>query len=38
MILNGRTVGDFTGKYTCFIYNGNSTIDILTDKNVQNLF
>ena len=37
MILNGRTVGDFAGKYTCFMYNGNSTVDlILTDKNVQN--
>ena len=37
MILNGRTVGDFTGKYTYFKYNDNSTVDlILTDKNVQN--
>ena len=36
MILNSRTMGDFTGKYTCFRYNGNSTVDlILTDKNVQ---
>ena len=39
MILHSRTVGDFTGKYTCFRYNGNSTVDlILTDKNVQNKF
>ena len=37
MILNGRTVSDFTGKYTYFKYNDNSTVDlILTDKNVQN--
>ena len=37
MILNGRTVGDITDKYTCFRYNGNSTVDlILTDKNVPN--
>ena len=26
-IVNGRTVGDSTGKFTCYMYNGNSTID-----------
>ena len=26
-ILNGRTFGDILGKYTCFLYNGNSVID-----------
>ena len=34
MILIGRTVGDFTGKYTGFRYNGKSKVDlILADKN-----
>ncbi len=26
-ILNGRTKGDFLGKFTCHKYNGNSTVD-----------
>ena len=26
-ILNGRTSGDLFGKYTCFKYNGSSTVD-----------
>ena len=26
-ILNGRTPGDFSGKYTCHKYNGSSTVD-----------
>ena len=26
-ILNGRTFGDIVGKYTCFLYYGNSVID-----------
>ena len=25
--LNGRTVGDLNGKFTCFQYNGNSVVD-----------
>ena len=27
IILNGRTSGDLSGQYTCFKYNGQSTID-----------
>ena len=27
LILNGRTFGDSTGKYTCFKWNGNSVVD-----------
>ena len=26
-VLNGRTVGDMTGKITCFKYNGCSIVD-----------
>ena len=26
-IINGRTVGDLIGKYTCHEYNGSSTVD-----------
>ena len=25
-LLNGRTIGDLTGKYTCYKYNGNSIV------------
>ena len=28
-ILNGRTAGDMTGKYTCFKYNGCSVVDYI---------
>ena len=35
-ILNGRTAGDMTGKYTCFKYNGCSVVDyIMVDRNVH---
>ena len=27
LILNGRTLGDSSGKYTCFNWNGNSVVD-----------
>jgi len=27
LILNGRTIGDSAGKYTCFKWNGNSVVD-----------
>ena len=27
LILNGRTLGDSTGKFTCFKWNGNSVVD-----------
>lgn len=27
VILNGRTLGDSAGNFTCFQYNGNSTVD-----------
>ena len=32
-ILNGRTIGDLTGKFTCFAYNGNSTVDLVLAEN-----
>ena len=32
-ILNGRTIGGLTGKFTCFAYNGNSTVDLLLATN-----
>ena len=32
-ILNGRTIGDVTGKFTCFSYNGNSTVDLVLATN-----
>ena len=28
VILNGRTLGDSEGQYTCFKWNGNSTVDL----------
>ena len=28
-LLNGRTIGDLTGKYTCYKYNGNSIVDYI---------
>ena len=28
-ILNGRTIGDFTGKFTCITYNGCSVVDYM---------
>ena len=35
-ILNGRTLGDSTGKFTCFHYNGQSTIDyIIASENLM---
>ena len=27
LILNGRTIGDSSGRYTCFKWNGNSVVD-----------
>ena len=34
-ILNGRTLGDFTGKYTCIKSNGCSTVDyVLASQNI----
>ena len=32
-ILNGRTIGDLTGKFTCFAYKGNSTVDLVIAPN-----
>lgn len=29
LILNGRTLGDLLGKYTCFKWNGNSVVDYI---------
>ena len=29
-ILNGRKIGDLTGKYTCHQYNGSSVVDYIT--------
>ena len=31
-ILNGRTLGDVTGNYTCTQYNGKSVVDTLFQK------
>ena len=41
-ILNGRTLGDSQGKFTCFKWNGNSTVDYICTssrirQNVNNL-
>ena len=34
-ILNGRKIGDFTGKYTCHQYNGSSVVDyIIAEPNI----
>lgn len=34
-ILNGRTLGDLTGKFTCFKRNGNSVVDyVLCPENL----
>ena len=37
-ILNGRTVGDFKGKYTSYQYNGNSVIDycLISEEQLSN--
>ena len=32
-ILNGTTIGDLTGKFKCFAYNGNSTVDLVLAPN-----
>ena len=32
-ILNCRTIGDLTGKFTCFSNNGNSTVDLVLAPN-----
>ena len=39
IILNGRTLGDSSGKPTCFQYNGNSVVDycIVSDKIYENI-
>ena len=29
IVVNGRTLGDFAGRYTCFTYNGSSTVDYI---------
>ena len=35
-ILNGRTLGDTSGAYTCFQYNGKSVVDyIIADENIM---
>ena len=31
-ILNGRKIGDLTGKYTCHQYNGSSVVDYILNK------
>ena len=38
-ILNGRTVGDLSGNYTCFQYNSRNTVDyfIASDKLIPNI-
>ena len=34
-ILNGRNIGDLVGKYTCYHYNGSSTVDyIITETDL----
>ena len=34
-ILNGRKIGDLVGKYTCYHYNGSSTVDyIITETDL----
>ena len=36
-VLNGRKIGDLTGKYTCHQYNGSSVVDyILAEPNIFN--
>ena len=36
-ILNGRTLGDLTGKFTCFKRNGNSVVDyVICSENILN--
>ena len=36
-ILNGRKIGDLTGKYTCHQYNGSSVVDyIIAEPNIFN--
>ena len=40
-ILNGRTFGDSTGKFTFYQYNGNSVIDyclIYEGKNAKHIY
>ena len=38
-ILNGRTFGDFMGKFTSYHYNGNIVIDycLMSEKKMQNI-
>ena len=33
LILNGRTIGDSSGRYTCFKWNGNSVVDYFICNN-----
>lgn len=37
-ILNGRTLGDLNGNYTCFQHNGRSVVDyLISDEHIINL-
>ena len=39
ILLNGRTFGDFMGKFTSYQLNGNSVIDycLISEKKMQNI-
>jgi hypothetical protein len=38
-IMNGRSIGDIDGKYTCYKYNGSSVVDyvITSESNMKNV-